>query len=215
MNQVMERKMHLTDQALLALSAEDKKHLLSCESCRQRYENLTQLQQKLSAHESLGLPPSLQKMSSAMLEEIDQLALTQQSNHQVKFWRHVSIGLAASLVISLSIASYFGVNYFEQQSIQVAQSQKDPEDRFIERLIQSNRELQSRLVKTDSTFKFVSSTGKQLEQKLADIDSAIQHAYLVGTSKSKKSNLWQERLDVLEMMLEQQKNKKHRSRLRI
>ncbi len=216
MNQVMERKMHLTDQALLEPTVSDRAHLVSCLSCRKRYEQLNELQRKLSAFEPLDLPPSLEKMSDFMLDEIEQLKSKQAPSNQAIFWRQVSIGLAASLLLSLSVAGYFGFAYFENQGLQVANvDQGTTEGAVLDNLIASNRDLQSRLINGVGKIKLVSSDTKQLEQKLAMIDSAIQHAYLVGSTKSKKSNLWQERLDILQAMLEQQKIKRHRNRFRI
>ena len=43
--------MHLSDETLLAPTADDKKHLLTCSQCRERYDNALMLKSRLSQYE--------------------------------------------------------------------------------------------------------------------------------------------------------------------
>ncbi len=189
--------MHLTDDQLLEHDEFAETHLLSCEICKQRANQLLNIRLKLSdlpiIAQSQNNWQSIQKLHFERQLQSD----LKQSQQKIKFWRLGSLALAASLAIVVLWPNLQSSNQADfNQSNQLAV------------LIEQNNLLQQQLLQKQNTNHLVNFNDGYLEFELSQLDQRIQKAYLEQSNDAHKKALWSERQELIKKSLSDHKQNK-------
>jgi len=186
--------MHLTNEQLLELTEEGREHLAQCDSCRIRAKNLSAIRAKLqnTAQKNLAQPKPMsdnwQQIKASYQNKNHQQQINS-ANKKVTFWRNMTVGMAASLVLFMAGQNYL-LNSHQQDTFEQAVA--------LAKAVESNSITQSLLVAQLESNPLNTSQVLSLQVELDIIDKKLQQAYLEKVTSKEKSALWQQRQAVIQ-----------------
>jgi len=187
--------MHLSDEQLLEIDDSGIQHLKTCTDCANRANNLNKIRTSLSQIETLEFST---KNWDNIYKEANNRKHQEESKHtntNLKKWKFISLGLAASLIASI---------YWPQPNF-VRPSPKDLNNQ-ITQLIKQNNQLQIQLTNLSVKRRNHSVNYQLLTQEITSIDNKIQQAYLYNLTEQQKLDLWIKRKLIVKQMLSADKN---------
>ena len=187
--------MHLNDDEILELSEQNKLHLEHCSSCRKRADNLTSFRESLSKLPVKKLPNSSWEDIKLQYEITGQQNEIKEYKNRVLIWRHLSVALAASLLLVVIVYEGLG-NYSPNSTAELE----------IANLIEQNQLLQEALFISMNKTKGSEQGVAAIRYKINILDTHIQNAYLQNSPTKEISQLWARRLITLNEYLIHQNN---------
>lgn len=180
--------MHLSDSELLEISDEQKSHLAECELCRDKAKVLFEIRGSLTqSQQYTAAPPPWQEVKQS-LQAAQKEQQVERAEKRTKFWQFSSFALAASLATVVILQGITRENQGQQVGTQESQ---------LIALINNNKQLQQQVAFEQLT----PVEYKALQIQLKVVDKALQQAYLQELTEEEKTELWQQRLLILERSL--------------
>jgi len=175
--------MHLTNDELFEVPQHKKNHIVSCTECTKRIKDVARLNKGLNEMEQLELP---RELKSRVIDNIVRKKATK-SNIKRLF---NTFSMAATIAIVI-LAVFVKSNSHISTEELIVTSQK--------------LELRYNYVKRNSRYVFLNT---DLYDELARLDSRLQNAYLEHDTDEVIKKLWQERIRLLNKLIDNAKSKK-------
>ena len=186
--------MHLSDDDLLTLSDQHRKHVEQCAECAARLAMVERARKSLNSLPMLTMPnKGWDFVAKASLENVQR---DEVKETKTRFWQALSLGLAASLLVVVFSPIFSTDHNFNNQYSRTE----------ITKLINENNKLQAEIAAMKLDLIEEQAAYQILNAQLIEVDSSIQQAYLQKVSNEKKSALWKARRALIKAWLED-KNK--------